>query len=92
LRAAAAQSASSARRRAALCGDKGEGAIGGGNQAARELDPVGLLTVQQTVRRTARKHRCQFPSKIDGVTDLGIHSLTADWTVNKDVIGDRNPR
>ena len=48
----------------------------------READSLRLVSRKQRLIRIAPQHRRQLPGEIDGVTDTGIHSLTADRAVN----------
>jgi hypothetical protein len=56
--------------------------IGGGHQPAREADALGLVAVEQGVRRAGRDHRGQFPGKIDGIADPGVHALATNRTMD----------
>ena len=62
--------------------DEAEHAIGGCYQPSREADALSLITVEQLIGRVVAKGCRQFPGKIDGVADPGVHALAAGRAVD----------
>src|SRR5262249_198824 len=57
-------------------------AISGRHQPSGEANPLSLVTIKQSVRPAAGEDRRQFPGKIDGITDAGIHALSTGRAVD----------
>lgn len=63
-------------------GDAGEGAVGGGNEGASEGEALRLIAIEDFGSGAARNDRGEFPRQINGVTDAGVHALTAGGAVD----------
>ena len=66
----------------ALRRSQGEYPIRCPHQAACESDTLGLVGVQQCVRRATGKHGFQLPGEINGVADARVHALPAGGAVD----------
>ena len=69
-------------REQALLRHQCEGTVRGGDQPAREADPLRLIGFQQAVAGVVLQDSGELPRQVDGVADAGIHALTADRAVN----------
>ena len=61
---------------------EGEHPVGGRHQSLCETDALALVGGEQRLLRISPEHRRELPGQIDGIPDAGIHSLSADGTVN----------
>src|SRR3569833_195368 len=68
-------------RESTVSGCEGEYFGGRSNEAACEPDSLGLVAIQQGIRCTPCQHGLQIPGQVYGVSDSGVHSLSAGRAV-----------
>src|SRR5579883_635225 len=49
---------------------------------AGKRDALSLIGIKKRFVGVAFHHKCQFPAKVKGITNPGVHPLTASRTVN----------
>ena len=76
----------------ALRDDGSKGAVGGGNEHAREADAYRLVRIQQRFILAALRDLREFPAEVHGVANPGVHSLPANPAVNVAGIASRKAR
>jgi hypothetical protein len=61
---------------------EGEGPVGRGDESPGKGDALRLVALEQTSARSLLENRGKLPCQVDGVTNPGIHPLSAHRTVN----------
>src|SRR5712691_11779485 len=59
-----------------------EDPVSGLDQTLGESDALALISIEQCIRCAAPEYGFDFPGKIDGVTDSGIHALPTGRAMN----------
>ena len=71
---------------------EGEHSIRAFDQAAGESDAFGLIAVEERAGRAAFENCLQFPSKIDRITNAGVHTLSTGRAVDVGRVAEQEAR